>query len=107
MAMFLVQLRRYGPQWNPSLKLADQADFPAHAAFVDSLVESGFIVLGGPLADEERVIYAVEASTEEDVRSTVVRDPWNESHLRLEWVEPWTVRLDGRSTHLGPRSAHR
>ena len=105
--MFLVQLRRSGPDWNPSLRLEDQSDFPAHASFVDGLVESGFIVLGGPLADDERVIYAVEASTEEDVRRTVVRDPWNESHLRLEWVEPWTIRLDGRPTHLEPRTARR
>lgn len=63
---------------------------------MDGLVDAGFIVLGGPLADEERVIYAVEAASEEEVRTTVERDPWWDGHLRLEWIEPWTVRLDGR-----------
>jgi hypothetical protein len=63
---------------------------------MDGLVDAGFLVLGGPLADEHRVILAVEADSEEDVRSTLARDPWHESHLVLESVDPWTIRLDGR-----------
>ena len=64
---------------------------------MDGLVDAGFVILGGPLADEERVVYAFEAESEEAVRATLARDPWNESHLVIETVEPWTVRLDGRS----------
>jgi hypothetical protein len=39
----------------------------------------------------------VEAGSEETVRATLARDPWFESHLRVEAVEPWTLRLDVRS----------
>jgi hypothetical protein len=53
-------------------------------------------VLGGPLGDERRVILAIEAASEDDVRSTLARDPWHESHLVVESVDPWTIRLDGR-----------
>jgi hypothetical protein len=61
------------------------------------LVGSGFIVLGGPLADEHRVVHVVAAESEDDVRSTYARDPWSELHLRLDTIEPWTIRLDARS----------
>jgi hypothetical protein len=53
-------------------------------------------VFGGPLADEERVVLAIEAGSEEDVRTTLGRDPWSGTHLLLESVEGWTIRLDGR-----------
>ena len=49
--MFLVLLRRTGPQWDASRPLEEQSDWDAHAAFMDGLVDEGFIVLGGPLAD--------------------------------------------------------
>jgi hypothetical protein len=63
---------------------------------MDGLVECGFIILGGPLADELRVVHVVDADSEDDVRSTLARDPWHGSHLRLDTVKRWTLRLDGR-----------
>jgi hypothetical protein len=63
---------------------------------MDALVEQGFTVLGGPLAGEHRVVHAVEADSEEAVRSTLARDPWSETHLRVAAIEPWTLRLDAR-----------
>ena len=63
---------------------------------MDDLVNAGFIVLGGPLADEERVVHAVEADSEDTVRSTLAGDPWSETHLQIETIDPWTIRLDGR-----------
>jgi uncharacterized protein YciI len=95
-AMFLVQLSRSGPQWDASRPMEEQTDWPAHAAYMDELVETGFIVLGGPLADEHRVVHAVEAESERAIRANYARDPWSETHLRIDSIEPWTVRLDGR-----------
>jgi hypothetical protein len=63
---------------------------------MDGLVEAGFVVLGGPLGDELRVVHAVEADSEQAVRDTLARDPWSGTHLEVEAVEPWTIRLDGR-----------
>jgi hypothetical protein len=40
--------------------------------------------------------HAFQAESEEEVRALWGRDPWHESHLVLESVEPWTIRLDGR-----------
>ncbi len=65
---------------------------------MDDLVDSGFIILGGPLSDESRVVHAVEAESEDAVRATLARDPWSETHLRVDSIDPWTIRLDGRRT---------
>jgi hypothetical protein len=94
--MFFVVLRRTGPQWDPSQPLERQSGWPAHAQFMDGLVADGFVVLGGPLADETRVVLAVEAELEAEVRATLARDPWSETHLVVEAVDAWTIRLDGR-----------
>lgn len=76
--------------------MEEQSGWPEHAAFMDRLVERGFVVLGGPLADGERVVLAVEADTEESVRRTLAEDPWSGSHLVIDGLEPWTIRLDAR-----------
>ncbi len=96
-ASFFVVERRSGPEWDAGRPLEEQSGWDAHAAFMDGLVAAGFVVLGGPLADERRVILAVEADSGDDVRATLARDPWSGSHLVVESVEPWTIRLDGRA----------
>jgi len=96
MAMFHVVVRRSGPEWVPGQPLEDQSGWDEHAAFMDGLVDRGFIVLGGPLSDEVRVAHAVEAESEDAVRATLAADPWSGSHLEIESIEPWTIRLDGR-----------
>ena len=63
---------------------------------MDGLVDDGFVILGGPLADEQRVVLVVEAGSERDVRTTLAGDPWSETHLRIESVDRWTIRLDAR-----------
>ena len=96
MATFLVVLFRSGPEWDPSLPLEEQSGWDAHATFMDGLVAEGFIVLGGPLSDGHRVAHAIEAESEDAVRATLARDPWSETHLRVDTIEPWTIRLDAR-----------
>jgi uncharacterized protein YciI len=98
MPTFLVILRRSGPEYDLSRPLEEQSGWNAHASFMDRLVDDGFIVLGGPLADEERLAHVVEADSEDEVRATFARDPWSESHLRVDSIEAWTIRLDGRSS---------
>ena len=94
--MVLVVLRQSGPEFDRSRPLEEQSGWDAHASFMDGLVDAGFIVLGGPLADEVRVAHVVEAESEGAVRATLARDPWSESHLRIDTIDPWTIRLDSR-----------
>jgi hypothetical protein len=94
--MFFVVLRRSGPRWDPTKGLEEQSGWTEHAAFMDGLVNSGFVVLGGPLADEHRVVLAVESESEDAVRETLGRDPWTGTHLVIDSIDRWTIRLDGR-----------
>jgi hypothetical protein len=94
--MFLVLLHRSGPRWDPALPLEEQSGFPEHAVYMDQLVDEGFTVLGGPLDDEHRVVMAVAAESAGAVRDALARDPWWDSHLQLQSIDRWTIRLDGR-----------
>jgi uncharacterized protein YciI len=94
--MYLVVRLRSGPEYDPERPLEEQSGWREHAAFMDDLVDAGFVVLGGPLADERRVAFAIEAPSADAVNATLDRDPWTGSHLVTDAVEPWTIRLDGR-----------
>jgi uncharacterized protein YciI len=96
MAMYHLVLRRIGPEWDPKKPMEEQSGWEAHAAFMDDLVDSGFVVLGGPLSDEVRVVHAIEAESEDAIRATLATDPWSGSHLVIDSIDPWTIRLDGR-----------
>jgi uncharacterized protein YciI len=95
--MFHVVLHRSGPEWQSGRPMEEQSGWAEHADFMDGLVEQGFVVLGGPLSDEVRVVHVVEAESEDAVRATLVRDPWSGSHLVVDAIDPWTIRLDGRA----------
>ena len=95
--MFLVVLRRTEPGYDLSRPLEEQSGWEAHAVFMDGLVDAGFLVLGGPLADGVRTAHAVEAESEDEVRATFARDPWSGTHLVVDSVDEWTIRLDARN----------
>ena len=97
MPMFLVLRHQTGPEFDPAQPLEAQTGWREHAAFMDELVEAESIVLGGPIGGGPRVMLAVEAASVDDVLALLARDPWSDSHLVLDSIEPWTIRLDGRS----------
>lgn len=76
--------------------MEDQAGWADHAEFMNRLVTGGVVVLGGPLADEQRVALAVQSDSEEHVRATLGRDPWSGSHLEVESIDEWSIHLDSR-----------
>jgi len=94
--MFHVVLHRSGPDYDLARPLEEQSGWDEHASFMDELVERGFVVLGGPLSDEHRVVHAVEAESAGEIRATLARDPWSGTHLVIDSIDPWTIRLDGR-----------
>jgi len=93
MAMFLVTVRRDGPQWDHERPIEGQEAFAEHVAHLTGLLDGGLIVLGGPLQDD-RVIYVASAQSEQEVRAAFASDPWEGPLVRLDSVEPWSVRLD-------------
>jgi uncharacterized protein YciI len=86
-----------GSGYDPGRGRREQDRWDDHAAFMDALVEDGFVVMGGPLGDGSRVLLVVEAVDEAEIRSRLAEDPWESLHvLTIERIEPWTLWLDGR-----------
>lgn len=73
----------------------EQAFWDDHAAFIDGLVDDGFMVMGGPLIDEGGAMIVVRADSEVDVRARLADDPWT-THgiLQLESVRCWEIFVD-------------
>lgn len=93
---FLVR-RRPGPAWKPSLPLQSQPLWAEHVAYMNELEAEGFIVLGGPVGDGGDALLVIDAPSKEAVIDRLASDPWTESRLRTDSIEPWTILLDSRS----------
>ena len=86
---------RGGP-WDWSCDLREQDGWDEHAAFMDALVESGFVVLGGPFDDAQAVLLIVDAESEAAIRERLAADPWSRNGmLTLGAIERFTVLLGG------------
>jgi uncharacterized protein YciI len=73
----------------------DQPYWDEHAAFIDKLVEEGFIILGGPLPDEGGAVLVVRANSEAEVRDRLGPDPWyGHGILSLQSVRRWDIFID-------------
>jgi uncharacterized protein YciI len=93
MPYFLV-INEQGPAWVESRAMRDQAGWTEHAAFVNSLMYDGFVVLGGPIGSghPHQAILIVTAKDEAAVRQRLAEDPWVRSGvLRLQRLEPWNI----------------
>jgi len=96
MATFAVTLV-HGPRWDSARPIRSQDGWDSHAAFMDALVDGGFIILGGPLGDGEQTLHAVEAADPDAVRARLAEDPWASAGLlRIGTIEPWALWLDSR-----------
>lgn len=101
--MYLVNLTRSGQAWNLVVPAEEQSGWAEHAAYMDDLAARGFIILGGPLADEHRVVLVVDAESRDDVKAILAADPWYESHLNVTSIDEWTIRLNGSLNKLDSR----
>ena len=68
MANFAVRLRAR-PGLGPLAPDPGTGRLDEHAAFMDGLVDDGFVVLGGPVGDGEQTLHVVEAADENDIRA--------------------------------------
>ena len=87
-------LRTRGANWDREKALEEQADWTAHADFMNGLAKEGFIVLGGPLEGTPNVLLLAMAQSEEEVRGRLAGDIWAAKDLlRVERVAPWDIKL--------------
>jgi uncharacterized protein YciI len=90
-----------GPNRDVSKDTREQPFWDEHAAFIDKLVDEGFILMGGPLVDEggmpHGALLIVNAGGENEVREKLKSDPWFEKGiLKLESIKRWQIFVDVR-----------
>ena len=93
-----VVISRAGPNRDLSKGTREQAFWDEHAKFIDALVVEGFILMGGPLADEGGALLIVNAEDDCAVRDKLELDPWYQREiLALESIRRWQIFIDRRS----------
>lgn len=86
--------RSQGSAWDPALDVEQQADWSAHAAFMNGLAAEGFIAVGGPLEETPYTMLAVRAENALQVRSRLADDPWEASRIiETTRIVGWTLKL--------------
>ena len=90
-----------GPNRDSSKGTREQPFWDEHAAFVDDLVDQGFIFMGGPLVDEagmpQGALLIIKAEDEKEVREKLKNDPWFiRGILKLESIKRWQIFIDAR-----------
>jgi uncharacterized protein YciI len=94
MPQLFAVIRTRGPAFEPSRPLEAQADWAAHAAFMNGLVRDGSVILGGPLEGTADVLLVMRAASAADARDRLAADPWTvQDLLRVSRISPWTLRL--------------
>ena len=94
----LVAISSAGANRDPSKGTRKQPFWDEHAAFIDQLVEEGFILMGGPLVDEGGALLILNAKDENEVREKLKNDPWVEHGiLKLESVKRWQIFIDKKN----------
>ena len=93
MPLFAV-IRRRTERWGFGRPIEAQAEWRAHADYMDALEAEGFFLLAGPLEQDDEVLLIVRAESTEEVGHRLAADPWTELGL-LETVRisEWTLRV--------------
>ena len=78
------------------MEMDEQDRWAEHAAFMNDLVASEFVVLGGPLGEDGHVLLIVDAPDEEAIPARLAGDPWTAMGLlEVTRVESWEILLGG------------
>jgi uncharacterized protein YciI len=100
MTQRFIVTRAPGTAWDPDKPTREQTGWEPHAAFMDALVDEGFIAFGGPVGGQDKFILILEARDEAATRARLALDPWSVAGLlRTVDIEPWTIWL-GTDEHI-------
>ena len=94
MARLFAVTRSRGPAFHAGRPLEEQAEWSAHAVFMNALHRDGFVLLGGPLDGTPDVLLIVRAADADEITARFADDVWTRNDLlRITRIVPWTLRL--------------
>jgi|SRR5581483_10819227 len=108
--MYFVVTSQQGPGWDPSKPMREQQLWPEHVTFVNGLMDDGFLLLGGPLADGRagddfspaaepvgddrvyRTMGVVQAADRAEAERRAAEDPWARAGvIERTSIDRWEV----------------
>jgi uncharacterized protein YciI len=93
MPQLFAVIRRHGAAWLPGRPLEEQPSWEGHAHFMDALYTEGFVVLAGPLGNDDALII-LRATSSAEIEQRLAPDPWTKLGLLVTArIDPWTLRL--------------
>jgi len=112
MTYFVIRSEQ-GPAWDSARSMREQMLWTEHAAYINGLLASDRMILGGPIGDGTpyRAMVVFVARSEEEVRARLGEDPWYRAGvLRVNTIERWNLiathdKLDPALTALAPSGA--
>jgi uncharacterized protein YciI len=82
-----------GPEWAHARPRREQDGWDEHAAFVDALAAEGVVVFGGPVGNPDNgpTLLVFRAGSEDEIRRRLADDPWMDTILTVESIQPWSI----------------
>lgn len=75
--------------------MREQRDWGPHAEFMNSLVDTGRVLLGGPLGSGEEILLLIEADSPSDIQEILADDPWSASDpLVIDRIDVWQLLMN-------------
>ncbi|HEU5369395.1 MAG TPA: hypothetical protein VFU69_13060 [Ktedonobacterales bacterium] len=97
-AAYYVMTLACGEHWDASVPMRQQRYWDEHARLMDAFVDDGFIVLGGPLGSEEKILLVLNAASREAIEARFADDPWMIHGVRrIASIERWQILLKANS----------
>ncbi len=104
-ATYFAMIRARGERLDASRSMQRQEGYEEHTAFMDTLADDGFVILGGPLCErEERFLFVFAAENAGAVEARLADDPWT---IRGRSVDTSEKRAHSVSRALGHHRAKR
>lgn len=98
MTTFYAAFLQPGSLWDKNKTTREQPFWDEHADYMDSLFDTGVIILAGPYADRTGSMVIVKAEDANQVREMFRNDPWTTKDvLKVADVKEWIIFLDRRN----------
>ncbi|MCI4343160.1 MAG: hypothetical protein L3J92_03470 [Thermoplasmata archaeon] len=91
---YFVVTNEQGRSWVDARPMREQELWAEHAAFVNSLMYAGFVILGGPIGSgrPHRALLIIQSNSETQVRTRLAEDPWVRAGILLTGrVDSWKI----------------
>jgi len=102
MVKTFVVFRSPGSRWMKGIPTREQPLWDEHAPFMDSLFDTGVILLGGPYTDHSGAMLIIQTEDETAVFGMLHDDPWETHDIQVtSSVREWLIFLDSREKPSG------